>query len=202
MTQNEETLEPVTPGQAVARRLREVRRVRGWSAQDLADRCEALGVPSLDRSTVANIENGRRQRVGVDELLVLALALGVAPVHLLVPLEEEWYAVAPEHVTGTSRVRQWVRGAYPMTGVPLTRDPVSRQADRETYRTQRPEAPEWEPPPEPTPEEEARRRQERIRHFQDLEEQGLVRITRHPDGAWSFTPVEQRLEPVDGEGDA
>jgi transcriptional regulator with XRE-family HTH domain len=71
--------------------MRGVRAARGWSAQQLADRCAELGMPDLDRSAVANIENERRQRIGVDELFVLALALGVAPVHLAVPLDEDWY---------------------------------------------------------------------------------------------------------------
>ena len=148
----------------------------------------AFGMSSLDRSTITNIENGRRQRVGVDELLVLALALGVAPVHLLVPLGEEWYAIAPEHATGTSRVRQWVRGNFPVVGVPLAADPVARAADRETYLAQRPEQ-EWTPPPVPTPEEEEARKRERIRELLEAEEAGLVTIIRHPSGAWAVVPT-------------
>ncbi len=188
MTQDGEELQATTPTKAVARRVRQVRNDRGWSAQELAQRCATLGMISLDRSTVTNIENGRRQRVGVDELLVLALALGVAPVHLLVPLSEEWYAIAPEHATGTSRVRQWVRGSFPVVGVPLADDPVARAADRETYLAQRPEQ-EWTPPPVPTPEEEEARKRERIRELLEAEEAGLVTIIRHPSGSWAVVPT-------------
>lgn len=39
-------------------------------------------MPQLDRSAIANIENGRRQRVGIDELLVM---LGVPGVPLVCP---------------------------------------------------------------------------------------------------------------------
>ncbi len=182
---------PLTPAEAVASRLREVRKARGWSAQQVAARCAALGMPQLDRSTVANIENGRRQRIGVDELLVLAFALGVAPVHLLVPLDERWYAVTPEHINASSRVRQWVRGNFAMT--PLQNDSGLRQADRETYLSQQPEE-EWTPPPEPTPEEVEERRRERIRQLLEAQEAGLVTIEQEKGGAWRISPTDKWVE--------
>ncbi len=198
MTQTE-PLEAVAPVQALARRVREVRTARGWSAQELAQRCAALGMPALDRSTIANIESGRRQRVGVDELLVLALALGVAPVHLLVPLTEQWYAATPDRVTGTSRVREWVRGNYPMHGADVN-DPAARSADREMYLSQRPApADDWTAPPEPTPEEREDRRRDRLRKLAEAEEAGLVTIQRHGD-MWAVTPTAEWTELL-GEGD-
>jgi len=199
MTQTE-PLEAVAPVQALARRVREVRTVRGWSAQELAQRCDALGMPALDRSTIANIESGRRQRVGVDELLVLALALGVAPVHLLVPLDEQWYAVTPGRVTGTSRVREWLRGNYPIHGADPG-DPTARLADRETYLSQRPAgADDWTAPPEPTPDEREDRRRDRLRRLAEAEEAGLVTIQRQ-GAAWTVTPTDEWTERVLGEGD-
>lgn len=198
MTQNREWDQPLTPGQAIARRVREARKARGWSAQQLAERCADLGMPELDRSTIANIENGRRQRVGVDELLVLALALGVAPVHLLVPLHEEWYAVTPEHITGASRVRQWVRGNYPIP--PIQNDPVLRQADRDTYLSQQPEK-EWTPPPEPTPAEQEARREEHMRRLVELAEEGLVTVTRQEDGGVIYQYPGDVLLALEGEAD-
>jgi len=192
-------LEAVGPVQALARRVREVRTARGWSAQEVARRCAALGLPGLDRSTIANIESGRRRRVGVDELLVLALALGVAPVHLLVPLDEQWYAVTPDRVTGTSRVREWLRGNWPMHGADPN-DPAARLADRETYLAQRP-APDddWTAPPEPTPDERAAARRERLRRLAEAEEAGLVTIQRHDGGGWTVTPTDGWTEQVLGE---
>ena len=191
----------LSPVQAVARRVREVRNLRGWSAQELAERCAALGMASLDRSTIASIEIGRRKRIGVDELLlVLALALGVAPVHLLVPLTEEWYAVAPDHVTGAGKVRQWVRGNHPMTGVPLSGDPVERLADRETYLEQQPEQ-EWAPPPESTPAQRQARKREQIERLLEAEDAGLVRIERKQDGGWHITAAGTWVEQARGTGD-
>lgn len=118
----------------VADRVREVRRRRGLTAAQLAVRCAALGMPDLTASTLSNIETGRRDETGrrrrdvsVDELLTLAAALDVAPVHLLVPPlgspltavlaepnDEALYAVTPTRATRIYRVRQWIRGERPL----------------------------------------------------------------------------------------
>jgi hypothetical protein len=58
---------------------------------ELAARCAELGAGHLTENVIENIESGRRDKQGrrrrdvtVDELLTLAVALNVAPVHLLV----------------------------------------------------------------------------------------------------------------------
>ncbi|MFE1346984.1 hypothetical protein ACFW57_20600, partial [Streptomyces sp. NPDC058757] len=71
-----------------------------------------------NRSVVANFESGRRPAVSVQELLALAVALDVAPVNLLVPLDSEPYKVTP---TGTEphssgEVWRWMRGQHPLNG--------------------------------------------------------------------------------------
>jgi transcriptional regulator with XRE-family HTH domain len=53
--------------------------------QQLSDRCRALGYP-IARSVLSKLEKGHRQTITVDEVLVLAQALGVPPVVLLFPL--------------------------------------------------------------------------------------------------------------------
>jgi len=63
----------------------ELRKARGMSAQDLADRCSELGYP-IPRSTIANMETRARKTVPVQEIAVLAAALGVPPVRLLFDL--------------------------------------------------------------------------------------------------------------------
>jgi transcriptional regulator with XRE-family HTH domain len=189
---------PLTPAQTIALRIKEVRRVRGWSAAQLAARCATLGMPELDRSTVANIENGRRQRVGVDELLVLALALGVAPLHLLVPLKERFIAIAPDYATGSGRARQWIRGNHPI--VYADRDPTLRQGDRQTYLSQRPDPDEeWTPPPEPTEEDLEQRQRDRMRKWLEWVDLGLGTMTRTPGGAIEFTPTAQTVETLRGD---
>ncbi len=99
----------------IARRVREVRSRHQMTAQDLAERLTALGLP-WNRTTVVKLENGRRENVSVTELLVLAEALATAPVNLLVPLDNEPYQVTPERTESADRVREWVRGNKPLPG--------------------------------------------------------------------------------------
>jgi hypothetical protein len=62
--------------------------------------------------------------VTVDELLILALALNVAPVHLLVP-PDDYEAPYPVTATVTApnhRVRGWIRGLYLLRRLPRVGD--------------------------------------------------------------------------------
>jgi len=65
------------------KRLRELPPKR--SAQWVTDRTEQLGCP-VPRSTIADLEIGRRKHVLLSELIALAAALGVPPALLVVPL--------------------------------------------------------------------------------------------------------------------
>ncbi|QAY63726.1 XRE family transcriptional regulator [Xylanimonas allomyrinae] len=72
----------------VGAQVRMLREPAGFgSVQKLADRCAVLGFP-IPRSTIANMENGQRPNVTVQEVAVLAAALGVPPVRLLYPIRE------------------------------------------------------------------------------------------------------------------
>jgi transcriptional regulator with XRE-family HTH domain len=72
----------------VAERVKELRQQRGMSAQKLADHCAHIWRETqLDRDVIANLENGRRRSVSIDEVLVLAGALMVTPVELMTPSE-------------------------------------------------------------------------------------------------------------------
>jgi hypothetical protein len=63
---------------------------------------------------LTNIEV-RRRDVSVDELLVLALALDVAPAHMLTPSEPSTLiAVTPTEIHDAGTVEQWVAGATPL----------------------------------------------------------------------------------------
>lgn len=66
----------------VADRLRELRTQRGWSQQLLAEKCAAAGMPSLSRGKIAKIESGARKSIKLEEVAVLAQALGVPPAAL------------------------------------------------------------------------------------------------------------------------
>jgi transcriptional regulator with XRE-family HTH domain len=56
--------------------VKRLRGDRGWSAAELAERLTAAGVPT-SRTTVSDIETGRRSFVTLDELLALARVLEV-----------------------------------------------------------------------------------------------------------------------------
>ncbi len=57
----------------------------GWSAQELADRCEQLGHP-IPRNVIANMESGRRANLPLVDVMVLAAALETYPVCLIFPV--------------------------------------------------------------------------------------------------------------------
>lgn len=116
----------------MAGRIRELRDRRGISAQQLADKCVEAGADWLDRSIIANIESGRRKTISIDEVLVFAYVLDVAPVHLIVPVHETLFMVTPKWMIASSRAREWVRGRYPMGG-----------QDKRTYATEVPDE-EWD----------------------------------------------------------
>lgn len=77
-----------TASDHIAQRVRELRNARQMTVADLAARCEAEGMPKLTAQTLYKMEGQRNatdrppRPVTVDELLVLARALEVAPVDL------------------------------------------------------------------------------------------------------------------------
>ncbi len=68
---------PAMDPDAVRVRLREARRARQLSAQQVADRAADLGMPSLTRSTIAKIESGVRKVVTLEEVVTLSRVLKV-----------------------------------------------------------------------------------------------------------------------------
>ncbi|WP_406380800.1 hypothetical protein [Streptomyces sp. NBC_01618] len=107
---------PAGPIATVARRVREVRKRRDLTAEQLAERLRALGLP-WERGTVIKFESGYRQNVGVAELLTLAVALDMSPLHLLVPLDNRPYQVTPDRVEDSNTVRAWIRGEHRLPGM-------------------------------------------------------------------------------------
>lgn len=78
--------------------------------QQLSDRCRALGYP-IARSVLSKLEKGHRQTITVDEVLVLAQALGVPPVVLMFPLGRADVAeVLPGVHVGPWAAIQWFEG--------------------------------------------------------------------------------------------
>lgn len=102
----------MTPADVVATRVRELRRRRGLTAQQLAEAMTKAGVP-WSRGVVAKLENDRRGDKGVTvaELFALALVLEVAPTELLSPSSYDVgvaYGVTPTRVEEPARVREWL----------------------------------------------------------------------------------------------
>ena len=98
------------PAQVAARRVVEARESRGWSQAELARRLEEIGYPK-SASTLSKLESGSYRNVSLDDAFALAAALGLSPVHLLTPLDDqEPVAVTPRLTLDAWLVRAWVRG--------------------------------------------------------------------------------------------
>jgi transcriptional regulator with XRE-family HTH domain len=103
-----------TPQEAARERIRELRQAHAWSQQDLADVLNDRGLP-VDRATVARVELGERG-LSLDETFLYALALGVAPVHLIVPTgtkdgdSDEPLRIGTHEDISPAELRAWIRG--------------------------------------------------------------------------------------------
>ncbi|MFD6939645.1 helix-turn-helix domain-containing protein [Streptomyces goshikiensis] len=181
--------EHADPVATISGRARQLRRRKDWTAAELGERMVSLGVP-WDRSIVANLENGRRKSVSVSEWLALAVALDVAPVHLLVPPEGGRYQPTPALEYEASTVRAWIRGEEPLPGV-----------DARTFRMEAPEG-EWTDPDLP---EEAQAENDVTRHLlasvelarrAGLAEEQVVNWIR---GAWRLADTMERGPESGGE---
>jgi transcriptional regulator with XRE-family HTH domain len=94
----------------VADEIRRLRAERRMSAQQLADRCEQLGL-TIPRPVLSNLENGRRESVSIAELLILARALEVSPILLVAPVgRQERIEISPGRSAATWDVFQWFVG--------------------------------------------------------------------------------------------
>jgi transcriptional regulator with XRE-family HTH domain len=81
------------------------------SAQQLADRCAELGMPSLSRTVITKLENGRREVVSTAELQVLAMALAVPAILLLFPLgRADTVEVLPGRHVDPYAAMEWFTG--------------------------------------------------------------------------------------------
>jgi transcriptional regulator with XRE-family HTH domain len=72
----------------VRQRVRALRLARGWSLDELADRC------FFSASTLSRMETGHR-RIGLDQLTVLARELGTSIDHLVEPEDDEDVVIRP-----------------------------------------------------------------------------------------------------------
>jgi transcriptional regulator with XRE-family HTH domain len=104
-------------GRIVAGNIARLRKRSGLSARDLAAQLTANG-RTVSQSSLTRMEQGKRV-VTADDLTALAVAFGVSPAALLLPLEDA--AEARVHVTGAGRVPaerawSWASSEQPLTG--------------------------------------------------------------------------------------
>jgi transcriptional regulator with XRE-family HTH domain len=106
-------------GTTVRKNIRRIRDELGISGPELSEQLRTLNRP-IPPLGISRIENGQR-RVDVDDLVAIAVALGVSPVTLLMPRIE---AVGPSDevtVTGADDslraqdVWEWLAANYPLT---------------------------------------------------------------------------------------
>ena len=105
--------------QITAEQIRAHRKRRGMTQQELADRLATYGA-RIDRTAVAKIEAGASgaglsRDLALAEMFAFALALDVAPVHLLVPIDsDEPIRLAPNLEASPYETREWIRGRMPL----------------------------------------------------------------------------------------
>lgn len=112
----------ITTSDAAAIRVKALRKRRGMTAAQFAARCTDLGAPAITTNVIANIET-RRREITLNELMVFALALDVAPVHLLTAVatseaanstggqEEQRLAVTSTvQIDDPDLAARWIRG--------------------------------------------------------------------------------------------
>lgn len=93
--------------------LRRIRKRRALTAPQLAARCAEHGAGDITANVLANIEAGRRQ-VNLNQLAALALALDVAPVHLLAGEDQEQVDVSDSLVLEGGSWTAWLTGQAPL----------------------------------------------------------------------------------------
>jgi transcriptional regulator with XRE-family HTH domain len=102
---------PVRQAQEIGQRIEHFRTKAGMSARQLASRCAELGMPSISRTVITKLENGRREAVSTAELQVLAAALEMPPVLLLFPLGHQATSeVLPGRAADPWSAIQWFTG--------------------------------------------------------------------------------------------
>lgn len=102
----------------VGYRLQELRKRRGLTAQQFADRCATRGAPQLTRNFVTSLET-RRRGLTVDDFIALAYSLDTAPMALLdlsENLDEVVDVTSTVQVSDTEQWRNWLVGDAALEG--------------------------------------------------------------------------------------
>jgi transcriptional regulator with XRE-family HTH domain len=99
----------IRPARLFGERVRTARDRQRLSLAELSAKTARLG-KKLDSSMIARIERGET-RAALEHVMLLAAALGVAPVHLITPQSDDTTLyVAPKFKVPAPSARAWVRG--------------------------------------------------------------------------------------------
>jgi transcriptional regulator with XRE-family HTH domain len=124
MERNRRSNELGPTGRRVAENVRQIRERAGVSKAELAKRLAKIGRP-INASGISKLESlvgrteetsERQRRVDADDLAALALALGVAPVRLLMPAEAdgEEVAITERVAVPAGEAWEWALGKAPI----------------------------------------------------------------------------------------
>lgn len=124
----------------VGREVRKHRDRQKISAQKLSDRCGELGFP-IERSVLSGLESQRRTKISLAEVLVLAMALDVAPIVLIFPVGDvETVELLPNQTASPFSAAGWFSGdSFDRMEffIPLLRDEFKYQDSLEKLRAYR-----------------------------------------------------------------
>lgn len=105
-----------SPDEVFAAQLRSLRERQPWTQAELATRMTELGFP-IDQATIARLERNRGARgPSLSQVIGAAIALGVAPVYLVTPWNEESISLSSQHSVPTQEARAWFRGERALDG--------------------------------------------------------------------------------------
>ena len=122
---------PMTTGalivlsETAGQRIANIRRRRNLNRAELAARCTAFGL-SISADQIANIETGRPRKgartreVTLDELAVIARALGTSPMRLVFAVGEDDTTEVAGTQVDTYEAARWWRGYDPFPGLEWT----------------------------------------------------------------------------------
>lgn len=102
----------------IAKRVKEIRAEKDMTGDRLSTRTKELGY-EIPRSTLANIEIGRKSSVGVHEVVILAAALEVPPVSLMFDVgNDKLVELLPNDYRAQIEASSWFSGLQPLLPKP------------------------------------------------------------------------------------
>ncbi|WP_233255672.1 helix-turn-helix domain-containing protein [Naasia lichenicola] len=114
------------PAPGLGDRIARYRRLNGWSAQQLSEQTDG----AVSRSTIANVETGRREDLTVTQFISICMALRLPPSALLLDVEKPFENAGVSFPGDTpapfgseapvAKVMRWIDGREPFAESPAT----------------------------------------------------------------------------------